>query len=67
VSTLGRTGSVAGAALFLSGALLAQGQSATPQFRTGVELLQLDVTVLDTATRAAASCASRSSKSASPL
>ncbi len=29
------------------GALLAHGQSAAPQFRTGVELLQLDVAVLD--------------------
>jgi VWFA-related protein len=47
VSTLGRSGSVAGVALLLSGALLAYGQSAAPQFRTGVELLQLDVAVLD--------------------
>ena len=47
MSTLGRFGSVAGAALLLSGALLAQGQIAAPQFRTGVELLQLDVAVLD--------------------
>jgi hypothetical protein len=36
-----------GLAVLSSAGLLAQGQSERPQFRTGVELLQLDVAVLD--------------------
>ena len=34
-------------ALLISVGLLAQGQSDLPQFRAGVELIQLDVAVLD--------------------
>jgi VWFA-related protein len=39
--------SFGGLAILASAGLLAQGQGELPQFRTGVELLQLDVAVLD--------------------
>ena len=42
-----RTLSFVGLAILSSAGLLAQGQSERPQFRSGVELLQLDVVVLD--------------------
>jgi len=45
--TLGHTVSFWGLAILSSAGLIAQGQSERPQFRTGVELLQLDVVVLD--------------------
>ena len=45
--TLSCTLSFAGLSLLASAVLLAQGQSGRPQFRAGVELLQLDVVVLD--------------------
>ena len=45
--TLSCTLSFAGLSLLASAVLLAQGQSERPQFRAGVELLQLDVVVLD--------------------
>ena len=45
--TLSCTLSFAGLAILSSAGLLAQGQSERPQFRAGVELLQLDVVVLD--------------------
>jgi VWFA-related protein len=45
--TLSCTLSFAGLGILASAVLLAQGQSERPQFRAGVELLQLDVVVLD--------------------
>ena len=45
--TLSCTLSFAGLGILSTAVLLAQGQSERPQFRAGVELLQLDVVVLD--------------------